>query len=190
MNQANWFVGFPAQLDRSLQEIVSEVPPAVRAFDARDLHFTLAFLGRCTEEAARRGFHALADIQVPRFELVLAGMRAMGPPHRYSALAAIPGEGRAELEAWMSAHRGAVWLAADTVNQVDTRPALAHLTLARPQRKASEAERAAALDWALALPTQGCGVRLDRIALFTWAQDRSERLFEIVASRCAAEAKA
>ena len=60
---------------------------------------------------------------------------------------------------------------------------LPHVTLARIQRKASGAQREEALRWAAALDVAGAPLRVDRLALYTWAADRKARLFRLVAER-------
>ena len=80
-------------------------------------------------------------------------MVAMGSARRYSALSAL------------------------------LRKPKAHVTLARPKRRATERERAAGLVWASELDVRAVRVRLDRVALYTWDEARDERLFRIVAER-------
>jgi hypothetical protein len=47
-------------------------------------------------------------------------------------------------------------------------------------RRAARAEAERALAWALALDLGAPSCRLDRIALYTWSEDRSQSLFRIV----------
>ena len=54
---------------------------------------------------------------------------------------------------------------------------------ARPTRKASDRQRDAAVRWAASLRLPDDPVLIDRIALYTWSDDRRERLFRIVAER-------
>jgi 2'-5' RNA ligase len=63
----------------------------------------------------------------------------------------------------------------------DPRPPLAHVTLARPMRRATTSEVAQAVSWAKGLKLEGATVQLDRIALYTWTQDRTNALFQVVA---------
>lgn len=105
----------------------------------------------------------------------------MGSPRRYSALSILLGEGRSEVEAEMARSRGAAYAAAGT--PPDERPAKAHITIARPMRRATEEERAAALEWSRAIQLHGTSVRLDTIALYTWSDDRASKLFSVVEER-------
>jgi hypothetical protein len=52
--------------------------------------------------------------------------------------------------------------------------------LARIQRRANAAERRAALRWAQAIDLHGVTFTALSVALYTWADDRQERLFQIV----------
>ena len=71
-----------------------------------------------------------------------------------------------------------MWQAAEA--RRDTRPPLAHVTFARPSRRAALAEQQNALRWAKALELGAPTVRLDKIALYTWSEDRKVTLFRIV----------
>jgi len=64
-----------------------------------------------------------------------------------------------------------------------SRPAKPHVTIARPRRAATAAHRAEGLAWARAVELGSARRRLDRIALYTWSDLRTERLFKIVAER-------
>ena len=65
----------------------------------------------------------------------------------------------------------------------EKRPPKAHVTIARPGRGASEVRRQEGLKWAASLDLTPITARLDRIALYTWSEDRQERLFRIVTER-------
>jgi hypothetical protein len=54
------------------------------------------------------------------------------------------------------------------------------VTVARPRRAASEAQRLEALAWARELAPPGAELELGRPALYTWAEERGERLFRIL----------
>jgi 2'-5' RNA ligase len=65
----------------------------------------------------------------------------------------------------------------------DTRPPLPHMTLARIQRRANAAERRQALRWAHTIDLRTVTFTAASVALYTWADDRQERLFQIVERR-------
>jgi len=62
----------------------------------------------------------------------------------------------------------------------DARPPLPHMTVARIQRRARAEERRQALRWAHTIDLRGVAFRAASVALYTWADDRQERLFRIV----------
>lgn len=183
MARPNWFFGFP--VDGDFVESLPAPPPGIRRYHAADVHLTLAFLGRCSEEAALRALAALdtalRESPLVAFEISLGEVVAMGPSRRYSALAALLEEGRAEATATLLAMRNTLTLAA--LGRRVVRPPKPHVTLARPRPSASVVAREAGLDWARALDVTGSRCRLDRIALYTWSEERRERLFRLVAER-------
>jgi 2'-5' RNA ligase len=62
----------------------------------------------------------------------------------------------------------------------DHRPPLPHVTLARIQRRATAAERRQALRWGHTIDLRTVTFTAASVALYTWANDRQERLFQIV----------
>ncbi|GAB4200809.1 MAG: hypothetical protein OHK0013_12200 [Sandaracinaceae bacterium] len=183
--RANWFVGMP--VEGSFLARVPAPPRGFRVLHPDDLHLTVAFLGPCGEEAALRALAALdealardASLRAP-IDASLGEVVPMGDPRRYSALSALLARGRAAAEARMAVLRDPLADAAGARREV--RAPKAHVTIARPSRAASTAERRAGLSWAAALALEKVHVRLDRVALYTWSRDRGSRLFRIVAER-------
>ena len=166
--------------DGWLARLQAEAPPDLRRFHAEDLHATVAFLGPCGEEAARAAF-ATATEEVTPIPVRLGRLVPMGPPRRPSALSLELEDGREEVAALITRWRPAMWRAASA--REDDRPAKPHITVLRPPRRASPAERQRALDWAARQPPVNVAVTLDRLALYTWAEDRRRRQFQVVASR-------
>jgi 2'-5' RNA ligase len=82
-----------------------------------------------------------------------------------------------EVERAMASSRGAAYAAAGVTP--DARPPKAHITVARPQRRATPAQRREALRWAEALAPEA-RLRLASPALYSWSLDRSQTLFRIV----------
>lgn len=172
--RANWFIALPVAAGPWLEAL--QPPPGVRMFGPRDLHVTVAFLGPVREDQARAAFaqsFSLAPLQVQ-----LGPVECLGSKRRPSAFSALLLGGRAEVEAAMGAARERMWEAAEA--RRDTRPPLAHVTFARPMRRASDAEHKQAVRWATALELGAPSAQLDRIALYTWSEDRSVTLFRIV----------
>jgi 2'-5' RNA ligase len=184
MPRPNWFFAFP--VDGGFVESLPPPPASIRRFHPQDVHLTLSFLGGCGDTAAERALSALDAALLRRdlsaIDVSLAKVVPMGSQPEYSALSALLERGRADAEQLISALRDTVSEAA--IGRREQRPPKPHVTIARPQRRASEAARQAGLAWAAGLDLRGVGAKLDRIALYTWSEDdRRERLFRIVAER-------
>ncbi|HEX5098243.1 MAG TPA: hypothetical protein VFV94_02030, partial [Polyangiaceae bacterium] len=115
------------------------------------------------------------------FDVTLGEVVPMGSPRRYSALSALLDEGRAPVTACLTELGGRLCEVA--LGRRPSRPAKPHVTIARPRRAATDAQRADGLAWARAVELGGVRRKLDRIALYTWSDLRKERLFKIVAER-------
>jgi len=182
MPRPNFFFAFP--IDGKFVLELPALPSNFRRFHPEDVHLTLAFLGACGDNAAQRALVALEqrleqEPQAP-IDVSLAEVVAMGGSRRtYSALSALLARGRSEASACISALRDL--LTQTAVGRTETRPPKPHVSIARPRRRASEADRSAGLSWAAALQLQSQTARLDRIALYTWSEARQERLFQIIA---------
>lgn len=175
MERPNWFVGLRVAGGEFLRAL--SAPACVRLFAPEDLHITLAFLGRVDEARARAAFAFAQEVTLPAIETELGEVRALGGKRRPSAFSALPTLHRAAIEAAMTALRDPMCDAAEAPRE--TRPALAHVTFARPQRRASDSEVHAAARWATALDLGRPKLRIDAVGLYTWSQDRAQRLFEL-----------
>lgn len=178
----NWFFAFP--LDGAFVLDLPKVPRGFRRYHPADVHLTLAFLGGCGEDGAQRALQALdarlKEVKPRRIQVSLADVVAMGSKRKYSALSALLAEGREETEACIGALRGAPMVAAK--GREEKRAPKAHVTIARPVR-AGEPERAAGLAWASGVDLRAVHATLDRVALYTWSEDRRERQFRIIVER-------
>jgi 2'-5' RNA ligase len=184
MPRPNWFFAFP--LDGRFVLELPELPAVLRRFHPEDVHMTLAFLGGCGEEAAQRALavldRELARAPVPALDVSLGEVVPMGGSKRlYTALSALLAEGRPEATRCVGELGGL--LCETALGRRPSRPPKPHVTLARPRRRASDADRAAGLAWAAQLDLLAVRQTLTRIALYTWAAVRRERLFRIVAER-------
>jgi RNA 2',3'-cyclic 3'-phosphodiesterase len=183
MPRPNWFFAFP--LDGTFVLDLPPTPPPFRRFHPDDVHCTLSFLGGCGEQAAQAALAALEErlraIRPSPIDVSLGDVVPMGPKPRYSALSALLERGRVETEQCILELRDAVSEAA--LGRREKRPPQAHVTIARPGRGASELRREEGLKWAKALNLTETTARLDRVALYTWNEDRRERLFRIVTER-------
>jgi 2'-5' RNA ligase len=154
-------------------------PRRVRVFATSDLHVTLGFLGSVEESDARRAWDRIGDY--PSFQSVtgsFSGIEPLGHPAKPSALSAMVDAGREPLAEMIAEARETLLSAAGAPE--DTRPPLPHMTLARIQRRANAAERRQALRWAHTIDLRGVTFTAPSVALYTWADDRQERLFQIV----------
>ena len=155
-------------------------PPArVRVFAASDLHITLGFIGAVQESDARKAWDQIE--RVASFRQVqgsFSGVEPRGHPRKPSALAAMVVAGRDAGSVGVAEARAPLVGAAGA--REDGRPPLPHVTLARIQRRARAAERREALRWARSIDLRGVTFAAAAVALYTWAEDRQERLFQIV----------
>jgi len=174
----NWFIALPVDASPWFRDRVTTPPAGVRRFHADDLHLTVAFLGACGDEAARRAFARVSEWSLEPLEASVGDLVPMGTPQRYSALALLLEQGREPVEREIGRVRDG-WLAAADARP-DTRAPKAHVTIARPRRRGLADERRAGLEWAEAIDLHGLPVSLGRPALYTWSPERKERLFEIV----------
>jgi len=173
----NWFIAWPCS-PPELALRLTGVPPSVRLFAPFDLHLTLAFLGPVDEAVARATFARVDPSVAAPVDVRLDGLRLMGHPRRGTALSATLAEGAEALAARTAAHRAALLEAAAA--RPDDRPPLPHLTVARIARRASRADRKAALRWAADRVLDDVTHRVDAIALYTWSDERPKRQFRIV----------
>lgn len=179
----NWFFGFP--IDGAFLLDLPTLPKHFRRFHENDVHMTLAFLGGCGEEAALRALSALderlASAPIHAMDISLGEVVAMGSPRRYTALSALLDRGREEAEACVTTYRD---LLTETASgRRDERPAKPHVTIARPRRRAADADRKAGLEWAATVDLHAVTATLDRVALYTWSEKRVDQMFRIVAER-------
>ena len=180
----NWFIGLPVSAGSWFSAVIAGVPHGVRVFHPLDLHLTVAFLGACSPSAARRGWDALEGSAHEAIEARLGGVRGMGNRRRPSAYSLTLAEGHGETAALsriLGQWRALIMPAAGAPE--DPRPPLPHITVARPPRKADGAQRAAAQVWLDGQTIPPVTVKLDRVALYTWGDERGRRRFQIVAER-------
>lgn len=183
MPRPNWFFAFP--LDGAFVETLPELPAGFRRYHPDDVHLTLAFLGGCGEAGAERALAKLDELLPPSHQAPIAvslgQIAPMGPKRRYSALSALLERGRAETEACMGRLRDPLLQAA--TGRSERREPKAHVTLARPRPRATDAQRDAGLAWARGVQLGAVEAVLDRIVLYTWSENRAERLFRRVTER-------
>lgn len=177
----NWFIGFPVMAPPEWRALLAQVPERLRRFQPDDLHVTLAFLGPCGAAAADTAWRAALSIDWAPLRVQAQQARAFGHPRHPSAYGLVVDNDRNQLSALLAAHQGPLRERADL--SPERRPPLPHVTLARPRRQRDSAGRASARQWLASLQLPTTPLILDRLALYTWAHDRRERLFRIVADQ-------
>lgn len=178
----NWFLAFPIAAEWVVD--LPPLPPRLRRFQPTDVHLTLLFLGGCGEPAARAAFAAvraaLAAEPVANIAVTLSHVVPMGRKGEYTALSALLDEGRDAVAHLIERLRDSPADAAAI--RRDTRAPVPHVTLGRPQRRATDLDRAAGLTWAASVTLPKTPHTLDRVALYTWHSERRGALFQVVDS--------
>ena len=182
MPRPNWFIAFP--LDGAFLQRLPPLPPGFLRYHPQDVHLTLAFLGPCGEAGAERAWNALetglAQAGLVPFEITLGDVQGLGSRRPYSTLSALVAGGRELAGAALALESDLKFAATGRPSKRAPNP---HVTLARVRGRAAAGRHEAGLAWARGLELGGQRLRLDRIALYTWAELRRERLFRIVADR-------
>jgi RNA 2',3'-cyclic 3'-phosphodiesterase len=178
----NWFLAFPIHAEWVVE--LPALPPRFRRFSPTDVHLTLMFLGACGEAAALSALEAtrasfLATPCEP-IAVTFGEVVPMGPKKEYSALSALLDQGRDEVTGLLRTHRD---VAADAAGiRRDKRAPVPHVTLGRPQRRATDDDRKLGLAWAASVVLPSAAQLLNSVALYTWDTDRRAALFRVVAT--------
>ena len=173
----NWFAAVPISAPW-LFDALKDMPPECRGFAPEDVHMTVAFFGAMDPARQAELAPLFARIDHAPFQITLGGLTALPSRKRCSALSLEVTSGRETACGLIAELRDPLLAAVDA--RPDERPPLPHITIARPIRKYKAPGRRAALAWADQLQPLDITVTLDRIALYTWAEDRRQRQFQIV----------
>ncbi len=185
--QPNWFFALPVPAETWLHTVLHDLPEACRAFAPEDVHMTVAFLGALPPQRVAAMVAALDQIQANAFTIHLGEVLALPNPKRPSALSFAVTTGQAQAAAMIANHRDHLLAAAGAAP--DRRPPLPHITVARPSRGSGPQGLHEALAWAKRCPAPPQAIAIERIALYTWSEDRRTRQFRIVAEKRLAPAK-
>lgn len=198
--EPNWFVALPLPPAARWEQAARAAPAGLRRLNPADLHLTLAFLGPCGEERAQEAWRALEPLRSRPLMIRAGGWRALGPPSRPSAYGLTLAEGHRELVDLLQRHRPAALaaVALEAAGQTppgnspppgESRPSppgdspLPHVTLLRPRRREAAHWRQPMAHWMARAPLPADPALLDALALYTWSEDRSRRLFRVVCHR-------
>ncbi len=173
----NWFVGFPVDSDSWYEKVITNSPDGIKCFNPIDLHITFAFFGAVGAENAQRAWFKAIEAGLQRATITLGAVAPFGDPEKPSAYAFTLNSGREEVVSYMERHRKGILDIVDRAPKYAPRP---HLTIARPPRKASDALRAEGLAWIETIVAPEERLVLDKLALYTWADDRKKQQFKIV----------
>lgn len=171
----NWFIGLPVRAEELPRDMLDSLPPGIRRFHVEDLHVTVAFLGPVGRDRAESAWSVTDWSRLPPLTAVTGARAAYGHPRRPSAYGLeIEGDAVARfIRDW----RDVLLEAAG--RPPEERAVRPHVTLGRPPRRRADTIRARARRW-LDEQQPAVPLQLDRIALFTWSDDRRERQFRQV----------
>lgn len=155
------FIGFRVAAGAPLTALLMRMATPLRPEHPDDLHVTLAFLGRCSDEQAQAAWRQCCQSPPPALPLGAGAYAWFGRPGRPRVLA-LELFGVEVLSRWMLANRAAIATAAGVA--ADMRPPRPHLSLAR---LGTSIDREAAEDLLAGLPLPDTtGIRLDTMALY------------------------
>ena len=177
----NWFVALPVPPGLWFSRVMADLPSTCRRFHPEDIHLTIAFFGAMDPDRREAVIAAMQKIRALPFEARLGPILTLPTAGRVSALAFSLGDGHRQVEDMIRNHRDALIAAARA--RPDHRRPLAHLTIARPIRKFGERGKREARTWAEQLCPPDVSLAIERLALYTWSEDRKVRQFRRVHTR-------
>lgn len=177
MTQPNWFLALPLPPPAAWHEAAASAPTELKRLDRLDLHLTLAFLGPCGQDRAEEAWRALAALRQPAIRIRAGRWRGLGAAHQPSAYGLTLAEGQPTLGALLGNWAPLALEAAG--RPPDRRPPLPHVTLLRPRRREARQMREPMERWMAGAPLPGRDAELGELALYTWAEERSRRLFRL-----------
>lgn len=174
----NWFVGLPVQDTGWFAGVVGESPHGLRIFNANDLHLTVAFLGQCNFQYTDDIKKIIDTISFTPFTITFDQLTTFPPERRPTVVSFTLREGYDETCGLIRRWREPLLTAGHA--RPDTREPLPHVTVARIHRDAGYREIEDISAWAFSRTVPPVSVAIDRVALYTWADDRRERQFKVI----------
>ncbi len=173
----NWFVALPVPAHSWLPSVMADLPNTCRPFRPEDVHMTVAFFGAMDPTLQDEVVRVMASIREKPLVIRLGPLLTLPSEKRLSALSFSVTRGQEEAKSLIARWRDSLIRAAR--GRRETRPPLAHITVARPLRKAREQGKREGKAWARRVVPPTEPLALDRIALYTWAEDRRAQQFQI-----------
>jgi len=176
---ANSFVAAPIEnVGYWFDNYLENRPNAVRVFHPEDLHMTIAFLGKISADQQAAVIQAMEKLAHAEFEISFHRLVALPNAKRMSALSFSVNAGFQEAVNLIETWRAPIFKSIST--EVETRPALPHITIARPERRANSQERKSILGWLKTVEAPRLKIPINRVALYTWSDNRKETQFKIL----------
>lgn len=175
----NWFVALPVRgTETLLAKLAITVPHEVRLFYPEDTHLTIAFMGAIPKERTAKVLQVMQQIDFEPFKISLSSLIPLPSAKHTSAFSYKLDQGHPQVVAIMDQWRDALLQAGGA--PPDHRPPLPHLTIGRPQRKWGRQGAEQGIQWAANLTPITFEAVIDRVALYTWSDDRRHNQFKIV----------
>jgi len=181
VTKPNWFVAAPIPAADWLPDVLADLPASCRGFQPEDVHLTVAFLGAMDPDRREAVAAAMDRVAAAPLHIRLGALLALPSPKRPSAFSFSVTQGAEAATGLIGDWRESLWAAAGA--RADTRPPLAHITVARPIRKFGPRGQREGMDWMRGVAPPDGLLIIDRLALYTWAEDRRLRQFQIVHQR-------
>ncbi len=175
----NWFVAYPIEGRGWFDALIARTPEGLRTFAVEDLHLTVAFMSGVDEASARRGWAAAVASPPAPVEVSFGPIMPFGNPKQPSAFALTIAQGREAVCEALTGCGAAVLRAASCPpdRYKEPRP---HVTVARPPLRPTLADQMIGEAWAGNTEPPVVAIQLDRLALYTWSDDRRNNQFKIV----------
>jgi len=174
----NWFVAFPIPAAEWLAEIRADAPKGLRWFHPIDIHLTLAFLGPMNPVCQRAVTELMEQVKYDPISVRFKALMVLPSARNFSAISLSISTGNDAIAQLIEQWRGAFYRIAEA--RSDTRPPLPHITIARPRRDLSFAQRQEIIAWSQTVQMPTNDIWIDTLALYTWADNRAGRQFKIM----------
>jgi len=180
----HWFIALTVDPGEWYGPLLRTVPRHIRAFNASDLHITVAFLRDCGEARARAAWDAVEPYFDRPLEFTLAGVEALGNRWRPSAVGLASAQVDDEVSDFIGKVRDLATFKADV--EPDTRAPRPHVTVIRPPKRGSLDEIQEILQWADRTAPLQLRLRLSTLALYTRSEERGRQFRTVVEKALAA----